>query len=134
MFLLHRAQVESHHFGFARLDVQLPVNGFQKRGLSRAYFAYQINKFTLVLFKVDAFQNLQTLLAARNMDSQVIVRQSGCMGCCADEPTVEVVVPGMETVIYGKVTPALAKDIVQTHLIDKKLLDNLIVERLAPSK
>ena len=52
----------------------------------------------------------------------------------ADEPTVEVVVPGMETVMYGKVTPAVAKDIVQTHLIDKKLLDNLIVERLAPAK
>ena len=40
----------------------------------------------------------------------------------------------METVMYGKVTPAVAKDIVQTHLIDKKLLDNLIVERLAPAK
>ena len=82
----------------------------------------------------DTFKAFLDEMEARNMDSQVIVRQSGCMGRCADEPTVEVVVPGMETVIYGKVTPALAKDIVQTHLIDKKLLDNFIVERLAPSK
>ena len=64
----------------------------------------------------------------------MVVRQSGCMEHCTHEPTVEVVVPGMETVLYGKVTPECVKDIVQTHLIEKKLLDNLIVERLAPAK
>lgn len=82
----------------------------------------------------DTFKAFLDEVEAKNLDSQVIVRQSGCMGRCADEPTVEVVVPGMETVMYGKVTPAVAKDIVQTHLIEKKLLDNLIVERLAPAK
>lgn len=82
----------------------------------------------------EVFKALWDEVEAKELDTQVIVRQSGCMSRCADEPTVEVVVPGMETVIYGKVTPAMAKDIVQTHLIDKKLLDNLIVERVAPSK
>ena len=82
----------------------------------------------------DTFKAFLDVVEAKNLDSQVIVRQSGCMGRCADEPTVEVVVPGMETVMYGKVTPAVAKDIVQTHLIEKKLLDNLIVDRLAPAK
>lgn len=82
----------------------------------------------------DTFKAFLDEVEAKNLDSQIIVRQSGCMGRCADEPTVEVVVPGMETVMYGKVTPAVAKDIVQTHLIEKKLLDNLIVDRLAPAK
>ena len=82
----------------------------------------------------ETFKAFLDEVEAKNLDSQVIVRQSGCMGRCADEPTVEVVVPGMETVMYGKVTPAVAKDIVQTHLIEKKLLDNLIVDRLAPAK
>ena len=82
----------------------------------------------------DTFKAFLDEVEAKNLDSQVIVRQSGCMGRCADEPTVEVVVPGMETVMYGKVTPAVVKDIVQTHLIEKKLLDNLIVDRLAPAK
>jgi NADP-reducing hydrogenase subunit HndB len=31
----------------------------------------------------------------------VAVRQTGCMGLCHSEPTVEVVVPGMPTVVYG---------------------------------
>ncbi|MBP3415998.1 MAG: (2Fe-2S) ferredoxin domain-containing protein [Spirochaetaceae bacterium] len=82
----------------------------------------------------ETFRAFLDEVEAKGLDTQVIVRQSGCMSRCAEEPTVEVVVPGMETVIYGKVTPAMAKDIVQTHLIDRKLLDNLIVERVAPSK
>lgn len=79
----------------------------------------------------ETFRAFLDEVDAQGLDSKVIVRQSGCMGCCTEEPTVEVVVPNMETVIYGKVTPDLAKDIVKTHLIEKKLVDNLIVERLS---
>lgn len=65
---------------------------------------------------------------------QVIVRQSGCMGLCSEEPTVEVVVPGMETVVYGKVNAEQAKAIVQSHLIDRKVLENIVVKKPAASK
>lgn len=82
----------------------------------------------------DVFKAFLDEVEAHNLDSQVVVRQSGCMEHCSEEPTVEIVVPGMETVLYGKVTPAVVKDIVQTHLIEKKLLDNLIVERLAAAQ
>ena len=82
----------------------------------------------------DVFKAFLDEVEALNLDSQVVVRQSGCMEHCSEEPTVEIVVPGMETVLYGKVTPAVVKDIVQTHLIEKKLLDNLIVERLAAAQ
>ena len=33
--------------------------------------------------------------------TNVLIRQTGCMGLCHSEPTVEVVVPGMPAVIYG---------------------------------
>lgn len=75
---------------------------------------------------LDAFVNE---IDAKGLGGDVTVRQVGCMGKCGDEPTVEVLVQGMPTVIYGKVTPALVKDIVQSHLIDKKVLDNLVVEQ-----
>lgn len=82
----------------------------------------------------EVFKAFLDEVEALNLDSQVVVRQSGCMELCSEEPTVEIVVPGMETVLYGKVTPAVVKDIVQTHLIEKKLLDNLIVERLVAAQ
>jgi NADP-reducing hydrogenase subunit HndB len=59
----------------------------------------------------------------------VMVRQTGCMGLCHSEPTVEVVVPGMPAVIYGRVDPAVAGEIVKKHIIGRELLDNHILDR-----
>ena len=61
----------------------------------------------------------------------VLVRQTGCMGLCHSEPTVEIVVPGMPTVIYGNVDGEVAKKIVATHIIGRHLLDNQILDRPA---
>ena len=66
---------------------------------------------------------------SKKMSNVASVRQAGCMGKCSDEPTVEIIADGMPTVIYGKVTPAVAKDIVQSHLVDMKILDNLVIEK-----
>lgn len=61
----------------------------------------------------------------------VLVRQTGCMGLCHSEPTVEVIVPGMPTVIYGRVDASFAEEIVKKHLIGRELLDNHILDRPA---
>lgn len=57
------------------------------------------------------------------------VRQTGCMGMCANEPTVEVIAPNMPTVIYGNVTDTVAHQIVSQHIKGKQLLDKLILDR-----
>ena len=61
----------------------------------------------------------------------VLVRQNGCMGLCHSEPTVEVVVPGMPTVIYGMVDSKVANEIVTKHIVGRHLLDNQILDRPA---
>jgi len=61
-----------------------------------------------------------------------LVRQTGCMGMCHSEPTVEVIVPGMPAVIYGNVVnKAVVNDIIQKHLIGKELLSGNIIDRPA---
>jgi NADP-reducing hydrogenase subunit HndB len=77
---------------------------------------------------LDAFL---TALDENKIADQVIVRQTGCMGLCHSEPTVEVVVPGMPAVIYGRVDTAVAQEIVKKHLIGRALLDNQILDRPA---
>lgn len=47
----------------------------------------------------------------------VTVGQSGCIGKCNMEPVVEVIGKDKERVTYVKVTPEMAKEIVQKHLI-----------------
>jgi NADP-reducing hydrogenase subunit HndB len=61
--------------------------------------------------------------------TNVLIRQTGCMGLCHSEPTVEVVAPGMPTVIYGLVDAKTAKEIVEKHIIGKQLVDAKICER-----
>ena len=61
----------------------------------------------------------------------VLVRQTGCMGLCHSEPTVEIIVPGMPAVIYGLVDVVVTKDIIQKHLIGKELLDGRILDKPA---
>ena len=61
----------------------------------------------------------------------VLVRQTGCMGLCHSEPTVEVIVPGMPAIIYGQVDSAMVKEIVSTHIIGRQLLEKNILDRPA---
>jgi NADP-reducing hydrogenase subunit HndB len=77
---------------------------------------------------LDAFINA---LDDNKLVDQVIVRQTGCMGLCHSEPTVEVVSPGMPNVIYGNVDASVAKEIVQKHILGHELLDNHILNRPA---
>ncbi len=78
-----------------------------------------------------AKETFTTLIEALNEKAltNVLVRQTGCMGLCHSEPTVEVVVPGMPSVIYGNVDAAMAREIVEKHIIGKSLIDAKICER-----
>jgi NADP-reducing hydrogenase subunit HndB len=60
-----------------------------------------------------------------------MIRQTGCMGLCYVEPTVEVRVPGMPTVIYGKVDAETARKIVRRHIIGKLLINDHIFDKPA---
>jgi NADP-reducing hydrogenase subunit HndB len=77
---------------------------------------------------LDAF--LAALDEAKQIDT-VLVRQTGCMGLCHSEPTVEVITPGMPAVIYGRVDAAVAKEIVQKHIVGRELVGGHILDRPA---
>jgi NADP-reducing hydrogenase subunit HndB len=61
--------------------------------------------------------------------TDVIVKQTGCMGFCVSEPTVEVHVPGMPDTIYGNVDRAVAKRIVEEHLVGKKMVSDHVFDK-----
>ena len=77
---------------------------------------------------LDAFI---TSLDEYKLVDNVIVRQTGCMGMCHSEPTVEVIAPGMPTVIYGRVDASAVKDIIQKHIIGRELIGDRILDRPA---
>ncbi len=76
----------------------------------------------------EVFTTLVDLLAEKGM-TNVLVRQTGCMGHCHAEPTVEVVVAGLPTVIYGPVDVATAKEIVEKHVIGKAVVEAKVLKK-----
>lgn len=55
-----------------------------------------------------------------------IVTQTGCMGYCYAEPTIEVILPEQEPVIYGFVTKDKAREIIEEHVIKGEMVDGVI--------
>ncbi len=64
----------------------------------------------------------------KNGIEDVAVIQSGCMGLCEVEPTVEVQIGDQDPVIYGHVDSEQAKRIVKEHVMGGKILGDILVK------
>jgi NADP-reducing hydrogenase subunit HndB len=63
-------------------------------------------------------------LEKRNIDA--VVTQTGCMGYCYAEPTVEVKLPGREPVVFGYVDAQKADEIIEKYIKNGILLEGII--------
>ena len=59
---------------------------------------------------------------AKRQLNNVTVSQTGCIGVCRLEPSVEVYVPGQEKVTYVKMTPDKVASIVSEHLVNGRVV------------
>jgi NADP-reducing hydrogenase subunit HndB len=63
--------------------------------------------------------------------TNVSLRQAGSLGLDHAEPTVEVRVPGMPDIIYGKVTAEVAVMIIDKHIVGKELVSEHVYDKPA---
>jgi len=63
-------------------------------------------------------------LDKRNIDA--VVTQTGCMGYCYAEPTVEVLLPGKEPVVFGYVDVKKADEIIEKYIKGGALVEGII--------
>jgi len=63
-------------------------------------------------------------LEKRNIDG--VTTQTGCMGYCYAEPTVEVRLPGNDPVVFGNVTTQKADEIIERYIKNGELVDGII--------
>jgi NADP-reducing hydrogenase subunit HndB len=55
-----------------------------------------------------------------------IVTQTGCMGYCYAEPTVEVILPNSDPVVFGFVNKRKAEEIIDIYIKKGRLIDGII--------
>ena len=58
----------------------------------------------------------------------IVVTQTGCIGRCEWEPIVEVLAGDQPKVIYGKVTPAKAQQIMKEHVVGGNIVKEYVIE------
>jgi NADP-reducing hydrogenase subunit HndB len=76
---------------------------------------------------LKAFAGLVEKLGLKDIE----IKQTGCMGSCYVEPTVEIITPGMPAILYGGVTPVIAGKIMEEHIIKKQLLNDYVYDKPA---
>jgi NADP-reducing hydrogenase subunit HndB len=63
-------------------------------------------------------------LEKRNIEA--VVTQTGCMGYCYAEPTVEVKLPGKEPIVFGYVNEKKADEIIEKYIRGGELVEGII--------
>lgn len=63
-------------------------------------------------------------LEKRSIDA--VVTQTGCMGYCYAEPTIEVKLPNQEPVVFGYVDNQKADEIIEKYIKNGELVDGII--------
>jgi NADP-reducing hydrogenase subunit HndB len=63
-------------------------------------------------------------LEKRNIDA--LVTQTGCMGYCYAEPTIEVTKPGCQPIVFGFVNSKKADEIIEKYIKNNELVEGII--------
>jgi NADP-reducing hydrogenase subunit HndB len=74
----------------------------------------------------DTMKAILEVIEEENL-SDIIVTQTGCIGLCEWEPIVEVTLGYDSKVMYGKVTPKIAKRIMREHVEGEKILSEYVI-------
>jgi len=77
-----------------------------------------------------AFQTLEKAIADKGL-KDVVLKQTGCLGLCFSEPTVEVKMADGSSTVYGNVNAAFAERIAAEHLITGTPLTENVYEQPA---
>ncbi|MBQ6351783.1 MAG: NAD(P)H-dependent oxidoreductase subunit E, partial [Lentisphaeria bacterium] len=71
----------------------------------------------------ELMENLRKYIKENGLENDVRVIQTGCFGFCAQGPIVKIM---PDNVFYVQVTPDDAKEIVESHIVGKKLVERLL--------
>jgi (2Fe-2S) ferredoxin len=77
----------------------------------------------------EVFDSIAGEVMKLGLGDRVTVVRSGCMGACHSEPTVEIAIPGEESVLYGNIDSQRAKVLVKNHILRNEVVTELVLEK-----
>ena len=74
-----------------------------------------------------AKQTMEAIIdECKKQNVKAVVSQTGCMGYCYAEPTVEVKKPGEEPIVFGHVDTNKGREVVTKYVMDGEILEGVI--------
>lgn len=64
----------------------------------------------------------------KELEIEAVVRQVGCVGMCHSEVLVDIIKPGQPRITYAKITPELAKELVEDYLVHDNPREDLAIK------
>jgi (2Fe-2S) ferredoxin len=74
----------------------------------------------------DAMKAILDTIETENLTG-IVVSQTGCIGLCEREPIVQVVIGEQPKVTYGKVTPEVARRIMNEHVVKGNIVTDHVI-------
>ena len=74
----------------------------------------------------DTMKSVLNYIETNNL-SGISVTQTGCIGLCEQEPIIQVVIGEEPKVVYGKVTPEVAEQIMKQHVQNGKPVKDYVL-------
>ena len=68
-------------------------------------------------------------LAVRKLN-EVQVQQTGCIGMCEQEVLLDVVRPNEPRITYGRVKPSDVKRIIADHVVNGRIIEDMVVGKI----
>ncbi|HUI87846.1 MAG TPA: (2Fe-2S) ferredoxin domain-containing protein [Anaerolineales bacterium] len=76
---------------------------------------------------LDVWEAIETQVKDKRF-KHIVLAQTGCMGLCSHEPTLEVAVNDAPKVTYGHVTPEIVRRILQEHVLGGNVVEEYVVD------
>ncbi len=74
-----------------------------------------------------AKQTMEAIIEeCKKQNVKAVVSQTGCMGYCYAEPTVEVKKPGMDPIVFGHVDVKKGQELVSKYIMNNEILEGVI--------
>lgn len=109
-------------------DTLMPEIKIRKPQEKEAYIIVGMGDCGIQKGSKEIFKIISGKIDDMGKRGDIAVLQSELAGLCEAEPIVEVVLKGEKPVKYGYVTPEIAKEIIDSHVVNKKVLSKYVLD------
>ena len=88
---------------------------------------WAFSTYFLIIIAAGAKQVMEHMMEkADELKLRIVFTQTGCMGYCHAEPTIEVKVPGTDPIVFGHVDNKRADEILEKYVMNNELVEGII--------